>query len=163
MIGTGVAQTVSMTGVSRVQELIAFQLARTFKRQVYDIVRNHPAAHGDWRYRSQLWDAASGGEANIDEGFQRFGPREFSRFLSYARASLSEARTRLLDGVDRGYFSAECCAPIAEIGARAISTVIALQLSQERFIEADGPADHREADKPAGSGDRRRRMKRRKS
>ena len=112
-------------GVKRVEELIAFQLAQRFKRQVFAIVRKYPEAYNDFRYRGQLWDAASSGESNIDEGFHRFNPKEFRRFLSIARASLAEARTRLLDGADREYFPRDECLPIAALGSSAIATVTA--------------------------------------
>jgi four helix bundle protein len=135
----GVARVPHM-GVKRVEELIAFQLARRFKRQVYAIVRKYPQAYNDFRYRGQLWEAASSGEANIDEGFQRFGAAEFKHFLGIARASLSEAKTRLLDGADRGYFPEDECTPIADLGERAIKTIVGLQRSLEPFIPTKGSA-----------------------
>jgi hypothetical protein len=60
-------------GVKKVEDLIAFQQARAFKLEVYSIVRRHPAAYRDYRYRDQLFDAALSAEANIAEGWRRFG------------------------------------------------------------------------------------------
>ena len=95
--------------VQRLEDLIAFQQAVEFKREVYRIVRQHPSAERNWRYRDQLCDAASSVEANIAEGWRRFPPADMVRFLRYALGSLEEARVRLLDGVERGYFAANVC------------------------------------------------------
>jgi four helix bundle protein len=55
-------------GVKRLEDLIAFQQAVAFKREVYAIVTRHPAADRSFRYRDQLFGAASGVESNIAEG-----------------------------------------------------------------------------------------------
>jgi four helix bundle protein len=123
-------------GVSDVRDLDAFKLAREFKRQVYALVRAHPIAYSDFKYRSQVWDACASGESNIDEGFKRFNPGVFAQFLKYSRASLSEAVCRVEDGVDRGYFTAEAAAPVLTLGDRATRTVAGLQRSQARQAEA---------------------------
>ena len=96
-------------GVKTLDELIAFQQASAFKIAVYAIVRKHPAADRDYRYRDQLFGAASSVEANIAEGWRRFGGPDMIRFMRYAVASLEEARVRLLDGVDRGFFDRAVC------------------------------------------------------
>jgi carbamoyl-phosphate synthase large subunit len=120
-------------GVRRVEDLAAYQLAVQFKLAVYEIVRAHGAAEGDLRYRDQLFDAASSGEANIAEGFARFGAREFRRFLGYARASLVEATTRVQDGVHRGHFRQAECADALALGDRAIGAITALHRSLGPF------------------------------
>src|SRR4029450_5712211 len=40
---------------------------------------------------------------NTAEGFGRFNPGEFARFLGFAHASLNETQDELLDGRERGY------------------------------------------------------------
>jgi hypothetical protein len=40
-------------GVKRIDELAAFQLAVSFKLEVYALVRLHPQASNDWRFRDQ--------------------------------------------------------------------------------------------------------------
>ena len=96
-------------GVKRLEDLVAFKEAVAFKLEVYAIVRSYPAADRDWRYREQLFDAASSVEANMAEGWRRFGATDMIRFLRYAAGSLDEARVRLLDGVARGYFNRDSC------------------------------------------------------
>jgi four helix bundle protein len=105
-------------GVKRLEDLIAFQQAVAFKREVYAIVTRHPAADRSFRYRDQLFGAASGVESNIAEGWRRVPGPDMIRFLRYATSSLEEARVRLLDGVDRGYFSRDLCAKALEHARR---------------------------------------------
>src|SRR6476646_1104180 len=104
--------------VRHVEDLLAFQLAREFKLEVYRLMRSCPDAAKDFKYRCQLFDSASSVEATLAEGFRRNTPREFSQFIRYSLASLSEARIRLRDGVDRQYFSESQCAGALRIGAR---------------------------------------------
>src|SRR5262245_4168184 len=59
----------------------------------------------DRRFRYQLIDSASGPPKHITEGFVRFSPRDFCRFLDYALGSLREAEGWIQDGIEFGYFS----------------------------------------------------------
>ena len=136
-------------GVSDVRDLDTFKLAREFKRRVYALVRAHPQAYSDLKYRSQLWDACASGESNIDEGFKRCNPGMFAQFLTSSRASLSEAVCRVEDGVDRGYFSAEIAAPVLALGDRALRATAGLQRSQERYAAARKRARSRRAPRSA--------------
>ena len=105
-------------GVKRLEDMIAFQQAVAFKREVYAIVAQHPRAERSFRYRDQLFDAASGVESNIAEGWRRVPGPDMIRFLRYATSSLEEARVRLLDGVDRGHFNCDICANALEHARR---------------------------------------------
>ncbi len=92
-----------------VEDLIAFQLAVDFKLEVYRVLEASSKARSDFRYKGQLCDAASGIEADLDEGFNRNVPGEFAQFIRYALGSLAEARRRLRDGIHRRYFTEEDC------------------------------------------------------
>jgi four helix bundle protein len=126
-------------GAKRLEELVAWQLARQFKLEVYAIVKGSPDASRDLDYRQQLFGAAASGEANIAEGFHRFTLAEFAHFLAISRGSLGEAKVRLMDGVDRGYFTGPTCASALAIGNRAIACVTSLKVSLEPFITRKGP------------------------
>jgi four helix bundle protein len=119
--------------VRRLEDLIAYQLSETFKREIYALVRRHPAAQKDFRFRDQLFQAASGPPSHLAEGSGRRTPRDFILFLSYARGSLSEALTRLTDGVDRGHYTDEDARAAVTLGRRAAAAVAALQRSLERW------------------------------
>jgi four helix bundle protein len=121
--------------VKRVEELIAFQQAVAFKREVYAIVHQHARAERDYKYRDQLFAAASGVEANIAEGWRRFSDAEIIRFLRYALSSLEEGKVRLLDGVDRGHFNRARC-------DRALSHAARSGGAMTRLIQSLGGDDN---------------------
>jgi four helix bundle protein len=87
-----------------VEDLVAYQLARELKREVYRILGEHPAAGRDLSFRDQLSRASSRVEACIAEGHARGRSGEFLQFLRYALASLKETEVWLQDGVDRGHY-----------------------------------------------------------
>jgi len=66
-------------------------LADAFKSEVFALLKASREAMRDRRVRYQLKDAASGPPKDITEGFVRFSPRDFCRFLDDALGSLREA------------------------------------------------------------------------
>jgi len=82
---------VSVTGVRKVEEFAAWQLADAFKSEVFALLKASRKAMRDRRVRYQLKDSAAGPPKHITEGFVRFSPREFCRFLDDALGSLREA------------------------------------------------------------------------
>lgn len=117
--------------INHYSELEAFQLAHDFKLEVYRVV-NSSEQPVDFKYRSQVFDAAAGIESNIAEGFTRKMPGESAQFYRYALAGLAESCTRLRDGVDRGHFSNEACAKALQTGKRCADVTEGLKKSAER-------------------------------
>jgi four helix bundle protein len=79
-------------------------------------LKTSEAARRDFKYRDRIFEAAASTEANITEGFHRYGRREFVRFLGISRGSLAEVEGWVRDAVARGYFTAEAAAPVAPAG-----------------------------------------------
>ena len=125
-------------GVKRLEDLVVFQLSSEFKREVYRIVQSSPTATADRRYKDQLFEAASGVEASIDEGWHRYVASEFAQFLRYARASLAEAKRRLRDGVDRGHFSDAQCRNACVLADRCNAAIMNLHKSLRPFFRRQG-------------------------
>ena len=123
-------------GVSRVEDLVAFQVAGEYKRAVYAVIRTHPAAEHDLRFAGQLREAASSVEANLAEGFHRRRAGEFRQFLRYSLASLAESQTRLLDGVDRSHFTRSECHDAYRLGIRVRALGEQLYRSLAPFTKA---------------------------
>ena len=92
-----------MPSARRFEELDVYKLAVELRRAIVRL-----SCHGDiardFKFVSQIRDAARGGPRNIAEGFSRTAPKEFAHFLTYAKASLDETRTHILDGHESGYF-----------------------------------------------------------
>jgi four helix bundle protein len=123
-------------GIKHLQDLVALQLATAFKREVYRIVRSSPDATTDLRYRGQLFDAASGVEANLAEGWQRYVAADFALFVRYAMSSRAEARQRIQDGIDRGYLREADCQPAFTLAARCGAATMNLHKSLRRLAAA---------------------------
>ena len=120
--------------VRRVEDLVAFQLAVEFKLEVYRILKTCRNVN-DFKYEGQLRGAAGDIEADLAEGFSRNVPGEFAQFVRYARGSLAEARQRLRDGIDRGYFSESDCHEALDLGQRCAHVTQNLFKSLEPFLK----------------------------
>jgi four helix bundle protein len=76
------------------RDLVCWQLSNELKCEVVAFTATGPSSR-DFRYRDQIRDSAAAAPRDIAEGFGRFRPREFARFLEYARAAL-KATTNLM-------------------------------------------------------------------
>ena len=101
------------------EDLEAWQLANQLKIEVYALIKDGPASK-DFEFRNQIRDSAASATRNIAEGFGRFRPKVFAKFMEYAVGSLMETQDSLKDGVDRGYFTPDRVAPAQKRAVRAI-------------------------------------------
>jgi four helix bundle protein len=72
-----------------------WQLATELKQRVYAFTETGPASR-DFKFRDEIRAAARSASDNTAEGFYRYAPREFNRFVNIARGSLGEVRNQLL-------------------------------------------------------------------
>ena len=87
-------------------------------------------AKWDRKFCSELYAASESISANIAEGFDRFGLKQFRYFLQIAKGSLAETTTRVRHGYARGFWSAEefnellvLCRRMRTLLARLIASV----------------------------------------
>jgi hypothetical protein len=66
------------------RNLIVWQLADELRREILVFTDTGPASR-DFKYRDQIRDAIASVCRNTAEGFDRFRPVEFARFLEFAR------------------------------------------------------------------------------
>ena len=109
------------------RELVAWQLAFELREQVIKLTRSGHASQ-DRRFCDQLNSSCRSIASNIAEGFGRYDPGDFARFLSIARGSLDETENHLRDGVASNYFPAEAVGPLILKGARCRAAITALQV-----------------------------------
>jgi four helix bundle protein len=92
----------TMTVARRFEDLDVWQKARELNKTVY-AVSNAGVFARDFKLRDQARGASLSIMANIAEGFERGGNREFSQFLSIAKGSCGELRSHLYAALDVGY------------------------------------------------------------
>jgi four helix bundle protein len=117
-------------GVRNYRDLIAWQLAEEFKKEVFTLVQGSQRASNDFRDKGQLNDAASSVPRNIAEGFLRYSPGDLSRFLDYSLGSLAEAEGRLSDGIELEYFDRATCEGAFRLARRGLVAMVRLKRSQ---------------------------------
>jgi len=101
------------------QDLVCWQRAREVKLLVYRLILT-TSARQDFEFRKQLRESASAAPRLIAEGFGRYYPAEFARYLRLANGELKETIESLDDGVDRTHFASEQVVPIQRLAKRSI-------------------------------------------
>lgn len=89
-------------GVSKFEELIAWQKARALANQIYKVTRTGDFSR-DFGLRDQIQRASVSVMSNIAEGFERSSQADFHRFLVIAKASCAEVHSQLYLALDIGY------------------------------------------------------------
>ena len=125
-----------MAGWKDFTAIAAWQHARALKVEVDGLLRK-PQIASDFKFRSQLSDAARSGPRNIAEGFARFSNKEFARFVRIAKGSESEVINHLIDAHDQGLITDDELASGRYLARRAIGAAIGLIQHLER---TDDPA-----------------------
>lgn len=100
------------------EELIAWQRAHDLKIGVYALLERLSPSR-DPEYCDQLRRSARSAPRLIAEGFGRYLPADFSKYLRYANGELKETCDALRDGVDSGYFTEDDILPLQRLSKRA--------------------------------------------
>jgi four helix bundle protein len=129
--------------VRNYRDLIVWQLADAFKKNVFALILASPQAARDYRFRGQLQDSASAVSKDIAEGFRRFSPAVFAQFLDYALGSLQEAEERVRDGIDLKYFPATDCDEALRLAKRCTVALMRLKHSQQKRPKEPRPQNRR--------------------
>jgi len=93
-----------MPTIKRFEDSECRRAGRTLKREVYRLTRR-PEFTKDYPMVSQIRRASFSVTANIVEGFERNGNREFVHFLTIAKGSAGEIRDHLYTALDEAYIS----------------------------------------------------------
>ena len=135
-----------MSGAKCVEELIAWQRCRQLSNIIFEITETGPAAR-DRRFREQIRDAAQSAAPLIAEGFIRYLPADFARYLRMARAEIAEVQTDLEDARDRRYFSEEQQTLASTVARRAMYLTTRLLRSKLRQIDDERSRKKRPRDR----------------
>jgi len=88
-----------MSGITRFQDMQAWQKARELTAGIYELTRTGDFAK-DYALRDQIRRAAISVMSNLAEGFERSSRQEFHQFLSIAKGSCAEVRSQLYTALD---------------------------------------------------------------
>jgi four helix bundle protein len=116
------------------RELVCWQLSNELKLKVYAFTARTPASN-DFKYCNQVRDSARSATRNIAEGFGRFQPLDFARFLQIARASLAETHNHLGDALDLSYLTSSECEEMIRLADRAAGATTRLLQYLHRFAK----------------------------
>jgi four helix bundle protein len=116
---------------ARLEDLVVWQLATQIQQAVLAITAAD-SIRRQFRFCAQLESAARSVPANVAEGFARFTPGDFARFLRYARGSLAEVEVYLSEAEMRRWTSAEQTEPVRTLARRFAAAAIRLG----RYLES---------------------------
>jgi four helix bundle protein len=116
--GMGSALQDVMAGVRDHRELHAWQLADAVRTEVRELTAR-PEFRANIELRTQLRRSSESACANIAEGFSRYYPRDFARFLRIAKGSLSETIEHVSTAADSGLISLNDAVRINSLARRA--------------------------------------------
>lgn len=91
-----------MATVKRFEDLVIWQLARKFAKNIFLIALNDNFKN-EFGLINQIRDSSGSVMDNIAEGFERQSRLEFRQFLSIAKGSLGESKSQIYKAFDRDY------------------------------------------------------------
>jgi four helix bundle protein len=109
----------------RSEDLECWQLARELERRVLAFAATPPASH-DVEYCRQIRKFSASASPNIAEGFGRYYPGDFARFMRNALGSLNETRDHLGAGLEKRYLTEKLNGELETLTNRAIGASVGL-------------------------------------
>ena len=100
-----------MGKIERFEDIVSWQRARELTREIYGCSKVGAFAR-DFGLRDQIQRASVSTMANIAEGFERGGDKEFIQFLSTSKGSCGEVRSHLYVALDQKYVSQQVFADL---------------------------------------------------
>jgi four helix bundle protein len=95
-----------MAKIERFEDIEAWKKARELTKIIYEVTAQGKIA-ADFSLRDQLRRGSVSIMANIAEGFEREGNKEFRQFLAMAKGSVGEVKSLLYAALDGGLVSSE--------------------------------------------------------
>ena len=95
-----------MNKIERFDDIIAWQKAWELTRQIYGCTKVGLFAR-DFGLRDQIQRSSVSTMANIAEGFERGGDKEFIQFLSHSKGSCGEVKSHLYVALAQQYVTGD--------------------------------------------------------
>jgi four helix bundle protein len=120
-----------VSSIQKFEDIIAWQKARSLTRSIYAVSKHGEFAR-DFGLSGQIQRAAVSIMANIAEGFERPGTREFHQFLCISKSSCAELRSHLYIALDLQYVSFDIFAKLMAQAQEVARIVAGLRSSIRR-------------------------------
>jgi four helix bundle protein len=108
------------------EDLIVWQLSAKIQQEAGAIL-DRPDVRRDGKFCEQLRGSTRSAPANMAEGFGRYSPREFIRYLRIASGSLHETKNHLHEALNRGSIDAPTHERLVRLTLRALKADWRLQ------------------------------------
>jgi four helix bundle protein len=109
----------------RFEDLIVWQLSHDLKEGVFAFTATRPASL-DRNFCDQIRESSRSAPTNISEGFGKYYPKEFIRYLRIAAGSLQETRNHLREALDRGFIEEAEFERLSRLSLRAFRAAVRL-------------------------------------
>ena len=107
-----------MNRIEKFEDIIAWQKARALTKEIYKCTQAGGFAR-DYGLKDQIQRASVSTMANVAEGFERGGDKEFAQFLSTSKGSCGEVKSHLYVALDQEYITPagfdELCGQASEV------------------------------------------------
>jgi four helix bundle protein len=113
------------------RDLLCWQLSNELSCEVFAFTSIAPASR-DFKFCDQIRDSAASAPRNISEGFGRYRPKEFAQYLGWARASLMETQSSLIEARQRNYLSPALGSLLSNLAGAALRVTTRLMLEKQR-------------------------------
>lgn len=134
------AQEETSGTIESFEDLLAWKLAFELATRVYKITKDFPEEER-FGLTTQLRRSASSISANIAEGFGRHTPKEYLRFLVFARGSIAETQSHLQLAQAVGYLKEKEFVSLQDLCLQARKTLQGLIRYIRKRAEADRIAE----------------------
>jgi four helix bundle protein len=128
-------QSTGVPSARKYQDLVAWQLCVELCDVVSECLGSG-AISREFALRDQMRNAAHAAPAMIAEGFLRFTPDEFVRYLRMARGELGELQTHLTIATRRGLLSEAQASRLVPLANRAMAITTRLLASKLPLVKS---------------------------
>jgi len=108
-----------MAGVKHHEDLVAWQLSEELRHRIVALLAT-PTLARHRRFCDQIDRSSSSAPANIAEGFARYKPKDFARFLRIALGSLAETQNHFRRALKDGFLPQDQFDKAWSLSTRAI-------------------------------------------
>ena len=115
-----------MAGADRFEDLLTWRLMYELSLEVWKFT-GELSVRRNFKYCDQIRDSSDSAHRNVAEGFGRYNPGEFARFLDVSRGSAEETRALLKTAREKHFISEEQFDALDRLAIRALQALARFQ------------------------------------